>query len=77
MMLLLSHYYSSPINIFQLVLEGMMWILRKNHECLSEANKASLELLYKHSPKLKEAHTYALKLTHIFNTHVNTRLWQS
>jgi transposase len=54
-------------------LEGMMWILRKNHECLSEANKASLELLYKHSPKLKEAHTYALRLTHIFNTHDNRK----
>lgn len=55
-------------------LEGMMWILRKRHECLSEANKASLELLYKHSPKLKDAHTYALKLTHIFNTHTNRKL---
>jgi len=33
-------------------LEGMMWILRKNHECLSEANKSALELLYKHSPIL-------------------------
>jgi transposase len=54
-------------------LEGMMWILRKNHECLSEANRASLELLYKHSPKLKEAHTYALRLTHIFNTHDNRK----
>ncbi len=54
-------------------LEGMMWILRKSHECLSEANKASLELLYKHSPKLKEAHTYALRLTHIFNTHANRK----
>ena len=54
-------------------LEGMMWILRKNHECLSEANKASLELLYKHSLKLKEAHTYALRLTHIFNTHDNRK----
>ena len=24
---------------------------------------------YKHSPILKQAHSYALKLTHIFNTH--------
>ena len=55
-------------------LEGMMWILRKNHECLSEANKSALELLYKHSPKLKEAHTYALRLTHIFNTHTSRKL---
>jgi transposase len=49
-------------------LAGMMWILRKKHECLSQADKAALEALYKHSPKLKKAHSYALKLTHIFNT---------
>ena len=54
-------------------LEGMMWILRKNHECLSEANKTSLELLYKYSPILKKAHTYALRLTHIFNTNTNKK----
>ena len=28
-----------------------------------------LKILYKHSPILKQAHSYALKLTHIFNTH--------
>ena len=50
-------------------LEGMMWILRKNHECLSKTNKEQLSLFYKYSPKIKDAHKYALKLTHIFNTH--------
>jgi transposase len=50
-------------------LEGMMWILRKQHECLTEADKGKLEVLYQYSPLLKQAHTYALKLTHIFNTH--------
>ena len=50
-------------------LNNMMWILRKKHECLTEADKKSLELLYKYSPKLKKAHTHALKLTHIFNAH--------
>jgi transposase len=50
-------------------LNNMMWILRKKHECLSEANKESLELLYKYSPDLKKAHSYALKLTNIFNAH--------
>ena len=54
-------------------LEGMMWILRKNHECLSESNKSALEILYKHSPKLKDAHSYALKLTHIFNIHTTRK----
>jgi transposase len=50
-------------------LEGMMWILRKQHECLSKEDKHKLELVYKHSPLLKQVHSYALKFTHIFNTH--------
>ena len=54
-------------------LEGMMWILRKKHECLSEADKSSLEFLYKHSPILKKAHSYALRLTHIFNAYSNRK----
>lgn len=49
-------------------LEGMMWILRKKYECLSQTDKSALEALYLHSPLLKKAHSYALKLTHIFNT---------
>jgi transposase len=54
-------------------LEGVMWILRKNHECLTQDDKDKLKLLYKHSPKLKEAHSYALKLTHIFNSKISRK----
>jgi transposase len=54
-------------------LEGMMWILRKNHECLSENNKESLEFLYQHSPILKKAHSYAIRLTHTFNSHISRK----
>lgn len=54
-------------------LEGMMWILRKQHECLTEADKSKLELLYKHSPILKQAHSYSLKLTQIFNSHCSRK----
>jgi len=54
-------------------LEGMMWILRKKHECLSDADKEKLQLLYHYSPELKKAHRYALKLTQIFNTHCNRK----
>ncbi len=50
-------------------LEGMMWILRKQHECLSEADKEKLQLLDHYSSVLKKAHRYALKLTQIFNAH--------
>lgn len=54
-------------------LEGMMWILRRRHECLTQADKEKLELLYQYSPTLKQAHHYALRLTHIFNTHSNRK----
>ena len=50
-------------------LEGMMWILRKKYECLSNDDKAKLDILYQYSPKLKSAHKYAMKLTSIFNAH--------
>jgi len=54
-------------------LEGMMWILRRKHECLTDQDKTKLKLLYKHSPKLKAAHKYALQLTHIFNTYTSKK----
>ena len=49
-------------------LEGMMWILRKQQECLPDVDKSKLELLYKHSDKLKKVYRYAQKLTNISNT---------
>jgi transposase len=55
-------------------LEGVMWILRKSHECLTKQEKEKLELLYKYSPTLKSAHSYALKLTQIFNSHSSRKL---
>lgn len=55
-------------------LKGVMWILRKKHECLTAIEKDVLALLYEYSPVLKQAHSYALKLTHIFNTHSNRKL---
>ena len=54
-------------------LEGMMWILRKQYECVTEADKGKLALLYKHSPILKQAHSYALELTQIFNSHCSRK----
>ena len=55
-------------------LEGVMWILRQNHECLSQQEKEILEFMYRHSPLLKEAHKTAIKLTHILNTHYNRKV---
>jgi len=54
-------------------LENMMWIIRKKHECLTKEEKSILDFMYKHSPKLKEAHQLALQLTQIFNTHQNRK----
>lgn len=54
-------------------LENMMWIIRKKHECLTKQEKSILEFMYKYSPKLKEAHKLALRLTQIFNTHQNRK----
>ena len=51
-----------------------MWIVRKKHECLSELEKEQLDFLYKHSPKLKEMHRAASKLTHILNTHQDRKI---
>jgi transposase len=54
-------------------LEGTMWIVRKQHECLGSAEKDKLALLYRHSPSLEKAHRYALQLTHIFNSHCSRK----
>jgi len=58
-------------------LEGMMWILRRHHECLSKSDKANLEVLYRYSPALEKAHKMALKLTHIFNSHHSRKIASS
>ena len=55
-------------------LDNMMWIVCKKYECLSHTEKDQLDLLYKHSPKLKEMHRVALKLTHIFNAHQSRKV---
>ena len=36
-------------------------------------DKSKLALLYQYSPLLKKAHIYALKLTQIFNTHIDRK----
>ena len=54
-------------------LKGMIWILRKQHECLTETDKSKLTLFYRHSPLLKKARRQALKLTHVFNTRSNRK----
>ena len=52
-------------------LKGAMTILRRNNECLTEKEKETINQLFSHSPELAEAYRLALKLTQIFNTHMN------
>ena len=54
-------------------LKDIVWIVRKQHENLSQVDKDKLALLYSYSPIMRKAHSYALQLTHIFNTHCNRK----
>lgn len=52
-------------------LKGAMQILRKGNESASKKDKEVVEELFSHSPELAEAYNLGLKLTQIFNTHMN------
>ena len=52
-------------------LKGSMNILRKGNECSSKKEKIIVQELFSHSPELAEAYRLGLKLTQIFNTHMN------
>lgn len=54
-------------------LKGAIHILRRNNECLSKEEKAILNALFSHSPELVEAYRLAIKLTHIFNSHITKK----
>jgi len=52
-------------------LKGAMKLLRRNNECLSKAQKETLENLFSQAPELADAYRLAIKLTQIFNTHMD------
>ena len=56
-------------------LNGMMWILRCQHECLTQGDKAKLSLLYQHSPLLKRARQQARKHYNYWQISNNVRLY--
>ncbi len=64
---------SLPANEYS-ELKDIMWTLRKQYECLTQSDRLKLELLYKHSPIMKQAHKLALSLTHIFNKNCSRKL---
>lgn len=49
-------------------LKGVMWLLRRNSDDLTEEELALLELLFECSPSLRKAHALREKLTSIFET---------
>jgi transposase len=54
-------------------LEGVMWILRKRPEDLTEEEQKTLEQLFKHSPLLCEAYQLKKELTFLFESDLPRR----
>ena len=54
-------------------LKGVTAILRRNNECFSQEEKSIVNELFSYSPELMEAYGLAIKLTHIFNSHVTKK----
>ncbi len=54
-------------------LKGVMWMLRKKKEELSDEERHTLECLFRHSPALKTAYTFSHELTKIFEEDLSTR----
>ncbi len=54
-------------------LKGATHILRRNNECLSKEEKVILNELFSLSFELMEAYRLAIKLTHIFNSHLTKK----
>ncbi len=54
-------------------LKGVMWMLRKNPETLTDDERRTLDLLFQHSPSLKLAYTFRQELTEIFNQDLSKR----
>jgi transposase len=52
-------------------LKGSMWALRKNPKHLTPEEKRTLRLLFRYSPKLKQAYDLQQQLTDIFDQHIS------
>jgi transposase len=52
-------------------LKGAMYILRRHSECLTKEEKVILDNLFSRSPTLAQAYKLAIKLTQLFNTHMD------
>ena len=54
-------------------LKNVMWILRKQHNTLTDEEKETLALLFKHSPLIKKSYHFRNKLTAIFNQPISQK----
>ncbi len=54
-------------------LKGVMWVLRKNNEELTDDELSTLDYLFEHSPSLKLAYSFSQELTEIFDQDLSKR----
>jgi transposase len=52
---------------------GVMWLLRKKPQELTEEEQGVLDQLFRHSPKLQQAYTFSNELTNIFTDTASKR----
>lgn len=56
-----------PEEDYKAIVQGMYWVLRRNHANLNEDDKVRLRKLFEHTPTLHQAYTFREELTAIFN----------
>jgi len=56
-----------PKDIYQDIAHGMHWVLRHNHDHLTEDERGRLRRLFHYLPRLHQAYTLREELTAIFN----------
>jgi transposase len=54
-------------------LKGVMWLLRKKEEELTEDERHTLAYVFQHSPSLQRAYTFSQELTAIFDQNLSRR----
>lgn len=55
-----------PPETYQADFQGALWLLRHNHDDLTEGEQAQLRRMLAHSPQLHQAYTFRQELTAIF-----------
>jgi len=59
---------------YEQFVKGKLWLLRRNHQDLSECDRAHLRQLFVFSPKLHQAYTLREELTALLNTNFSLEM---